>query len=332
MPVSPSKVALTLNASKARINVTQSLVGDLIGVHTEANVNALYDVYVPVSELGSLQSVNLSESLAVSLRASKEDKTAEASSNAEGKESSQERTYAEDGGTFVDKQAMSFIELIMSAKDSPEVRTSELGGVVFALRHLMQQSGWEPTAAALPKGFIDTLVSLVATSGNNSNSGSRSGTAAPTGIMGSLVPGMLVVGADGGDISAAAPSSSSSSSHKPSSDACYLLTQIIQGGNFTLISTVLDCLLSHYSAKSHHVSAAAAGGGDSNGNSGTSPYLFSHPSPSSSSSSSSSSSFSAQSAMYHSLVSKAFHAYLRGRGSREVRILFYYCSSFFSRL
>ena len=56
------------------------------------------------------------------------------------------------GDTFVHKQAMTFIDLIMSVKDNPEVSYADLAGIVFALRHLMQQSGWKPTCSSLPPG------------------------------------------------------------------------------------------------------------------------------------------------------------------------------------
>ena len=189
--------------------------------------------------------MDLTEELVDSLQSSSLEKlvgdAGEGETTSEGKESGEERSSS--GDMFVVKQALTFIELIMSVKDSPEVSSSELSGVVFALRHLIQQSGWKPSSSNLPKGFVETVISLV-----NSNKSEKS--SSTIGLMGGVPIDMLGLGGEQDMIS---------TPEKPSSDAWYLLTHMIKSDDNLLVSEVFEGLLS-YAATTQGVGAGVGSG------------------------------------------------------------------------
>ena len=109
---------------------------------------------MPKTEINGGKVTDMTEKLVESIKLScrsvsisPDDGKVAAEANAEDAES---QTTAAD--TFVHKQAMTFIDLIVGVKDDPEVSYSDLAGIVFALRHLMKQSGWKPTNSSLPPG------------------------------------------------------------------------------------------------------------------------------------------------------------------------------------
>ena len=189
-----------------------------------STLSTLYDVCLPKEEIASSKVADMTEKLVDNLKLS--NRLMSTSLSGDGEKTAAANDEGEShtaGDTFVQKQAMTFIDLIMSVKDNPEVPYSELTGIVFALRHLMQQSGWKPTSVSLPHGFIDILIRLISVDDMSSSMSSKRKL--------------------GGE--------NLEESVKAAKDVRFLLAHMVGSGEPSLVTSILTSLLTHVSFVEH---------------------------------------------------------------------------------